>query len=95
MSYFLKFDSGSKIELPTELDVHERVKFCEQVLDDYKDEFDIKMKNTSYRLEIMANYILAGANKDNDYPIITQYKDNKNKRKELYFSDLEHKYDKK
>ena len=42
----------------------------------------------------MANYILAGTNKGNDRPIITKYKEKKNRFKEVNFSELEQKYDK-
>lgn len=94
MTYYIKFEDGSEHELPVWLNTKERVEFCDFVIKMYRREFDVKLKNTSLRLEIMANYILAGTNKGNDRPIITKYKEKKNRFKEVNFSELEQKYDK-
>lgn len=95
MSYFIKFENGEDIELPTELTTNERVQFCSDIIDKYYDEFDFKLRHTPLRLEIMANYILAGTNKDSEYPHITEYKSKKQGYKEITFSEFEYKYDKK
>lgn len=94
MAFFIKLDSGDKVDLPQEYDVHERVKFCDEIIDKYVDNFAVGLRNRSYRLEVMANYILDAADKDKEYPTITSYKEVRNKVRERKFSELEQKYDK-
>lgn len=94
MSYFIKLENNEQVEFPTELDSNERVQLCDKIINEYYDDFSFKLKNAPFRLEIMANYILAGSNKDSEYPHITEYKAKKQKNKEITFSDFEYKYDK-
>lgn len=94
MSYFIRMDNGSKIELPQELNVEERICFCEEILDKYSDNFEAGLKNRSYRLEIMGSYILDGDKQNKEYPTLTAYRHRRNKNKEKNFSELEQKYDK-
>lgn len=94
MAYFVKMDDGTKIELPQELDVQERVKFCDELIKTHEENFAIGLRNRGYRLEAMANYILNGTSKDTEYPIETEHKVRRNRIREKKFSELEQKYDK-
>lgn len=94
MAYFVKMDDGTKIELPQELDVHERVQFCDELINTHEENFEVGLRNRGYRLEIMANYILNGIDKGGEYPIETEHRAKRNKFRERKFSELEQKYDK-
>lgn len=94
MSYFIRMDDGSKIDLPQELNVEERISLCEEILEKYSDNFEVGLKNRSYRLEIMGSYIIDGDKKSKEYPTLTTYRHKRNKNKEKIFSELEQKYDK-
>lgn len=103
MRYYIMLDNDKKIELPDELDTQERIKLCEDIINEYPSYFtqciacstcsEIASYKVELRLEIMANYILNSANKKSEYPIMSEYKKKLIKHTEVLFSDLEQKYD--
>lgn len=99
MAFFIKFDKDNQIELPTELNLEERIKLCQEITDKYPEYFEVKMpennkdmniagNKASLRLEIMGSYILAGADNDKDYPTLTQYKQDMIKESECSLEEL-------
>lgn len=93
MSFYIKMDNEIDICLPNEYTLEERIQLCDQIINEYPQYFDMSLSNTSHRLETMANYILDIANKDIEYPVLTSYKERRNKIKEITFSEIEQKYD--
>lgn len=93
MSYYIKMNNDLEINLPNEYTLKERIKLCEKIINDYPQFFEMSMKSTSYRLETMASYILDAADKNQEYTILTPYKERRNKIKEITFSEIEQKYD--
>ena len=100
MAYYLKLNYDEEIELPTELDLNERIKLCEEIIDKYPDQFRYIMpKNSSdanivgnrasMRLEIMGSYILDASPKDKEYPTLSEYKEKRIKSNEINMSELE------
>ena len=93
MSFYIKLDSETDIQLPVELELKERIEFCDEIINENPQCFDMALSGTSHRLEIMANYILEVADKGGEYPVLTTYKEKRNKIREKKFSELEEKYD--
>lgn len=100
MSYFLRLSHDVEIELPSELELQERIKLCEEIIDKYPDQFRYVLpKNSrdanifggqvSMRLEIMGSYILDAAPKDKEYPVLTEYKEKRIKTNEISMTELE------
>lgn len=100
MAYYLKLNYDEEIELPTELELEDRIKLCEEILEKYPDQFRYIMpKNSSdpnivgnrasMRLEIMGSYILDASPKDKEYPTLTDYKEKRIKKNEINMSGLE------
>lgn len=100
MSYYINVSNDLTFDLPDELDTQERIKFCDELIEAYPMYFknsesfsgaNVHSYNhkVSNRLEIMANYILASVEKDDEYTLLTQYKTKRNKNTEVFFSDLE------
>lgn len=92
MVFYIKIDGGIDIQLPIEYTLDERISFCDNIINEHPQYFDMALNSTSHRLDIMANYILDAANKDGEYPLLTAYKERRNKIKEITFSEIEQKY---
>ena len=93
MSYTIKISEDLCFELPSEYGLQDRIDLCDKITKDYPQYFDMSLYNTPRRLEIMANYILEMADKGGEYPLLTLYKEKRNKYKEVTFGDFEKKYD--
>lgn len=100
MSYFLRIGHDTEIELPSELELQERIKLCEEIIEKYPDQFryvlpknnkdaNIFGNQVSMRLEIMGSYILDAAPKDKEYPVLTEYKEKRIKTNEISMTELE------
>lgn len=100
MAYYLKLNYDEEIELPTNLELEDRIKLCEEILEKYPNQFKyILPKNSSdpnivgnrasMRLEIMGSYILDASPKDKEYPTLTDYKEKRIKKNEINMSGLE------
>ena len=105
MAYYIKFDYDDEIELPSDKTLEERIAICNEIIEAYPQYFEQKLQSsdrngssasykTMLRLSIMADYLLACAGKDSEYPTLTNYKDNQLKTTEITFSDFEGKYGK-
>lgn len=93
MSFYIKMDSEVDIDLPIEYSVDERIEFCDRIIQEHPEYFDMTLNSTPHRLDIMASYILDAVDKDGEYPLLTTYKVRRNKIKEVTFSEIEQKYD--
>lgn len=93
MSFYIKMDSEVDIDLPIEYSVDERIEFCDRIIQEHPEYFDMTLNSTPHRLDIMASYILDAVDKDGEYPLLTTYKKRRNKIKEVTFSEIEQKYD--
>ena len=104
MSFFIKLDEDMVIDLPEDLDTKGRMEFCQKVIDMYPQYFEQVLakycsnnetaeNKVKRRLEIMANYIISSSTDDKKYPILSSYKEKRNDRFEVRFSELEYKYD--
>ena len=104
MAYSIKLDLNNEIELPQHLDLQERIALCEEILEKYPEYFryvmpksardnDVAGRNVTIRLDIMGSYILDAAEKDKEYPVLSDYKKKRIKNNEINISELE-KYDK-
>lgn len=100
MAYYLKLNYDEEIELPTELELEDRIKFCEDIIAKYPDQFryilpknntdpNIVGNRASMRLEIMGSYILDASPKDKEYPTLSDYKEKRIKSNEINLSELE------
>lgn len=105
MNYFIKLNKDLTIELSNDLDTQERVELCNELIEQYPMYFKpwesgiaVNLKNvgnSAYRrLELLADYILDSTPNNDDYSLLTRYKEKRNKQTEVVFSDLENKYDK-
>ena len=105
MNYYIKISNDLTIELSGELNTQERIKLCEDIIEEYPQYFkhyDSSIPFTigdggnkiSRRLEIMADYILASTKIDSEYTILSDYKEKRNKNSEVFFSELERKFNK-
>lgn len=98
MVYRLVFDSKKTIKLPTNLDLQGRIKYCEDLIEKYPQEFEyvIPDKGNNYdfcqkvenRLSIMGEYIY-DASEYKLVNVITEWGRRRNKRREIPFSYLE------
>lgn len=100
MAYYLKLNYDEEIELPTNLELEDRIKLCEEILEKYPDQFKyILPKNSSdpnivgnrasMRLEIMGSYILDASPRSKEYPTLSDYKEKRIKSNEINMSELE------
>ena len=105
MNYYIKISNDLTIELSGDLNTQERIKLCENIIEEYPQYFkhyDSSIPFTigdsgnkiSRRLEIMADYILASTKIDSEYTILSDYKEKRNKNSEVFFSELERKFNK-
>ena len=97
--YIRMFDN-KEVELPQELNLQERIAFCEKIIEEHPESFEYMMpKNNkdpntfgtqvSMRLELLGTYILNAAEKDKDCPIMSEYKEKKIIKNEINMSFLE------
>lgn len=93
MAFYIKMDSEVDIDLPIEYSVDERIELCDRIIQEHPKYFDMTFNSTPHRLDIMASYILDAVDKDGEYPLLTTYKERRNKIKEVTFSEIEQKYD--
>lgn len=102
MSFCLKLKRNEIVVLPSEKNLQERIDFCNELIEQFSEYFYqhpstvtgcIGSAKVSARLEAMANYILDAADKDKEYTILSNYKDNQIKMNEVSFSYLEQRYD--
>ena len=99
MAFYIRLNYDEEIELPTDLELDERMKLCEDIIEKYPDQFRYVMpKNSkdanivgnqaSMRLEIMGSYIL-DASKDKSCHILSEYKEKRIRSNEINMSELE------
>ncbi len=98
MIYKIILNSEKSIVLPTDLQLEERIKFCEDLIAKYPEEFEyvIPDKGNNYdfcqkvenRLSIMGEYIY-DASEYKLVNVITEWGKRRNKRREIPFSHLE------
>lgn len=103
MGYYIKLDNDDKIELPSELGTEQRIKLCEDIINSYPLYFkqclpgsnctELASYKVEMRLEVMANYILGSIDKDDDNPVMSEYKQKLVNNLEKPFSEFENKYD--
>lgn len=93
MAFYIKLDGDSDYCLPSEYILEDRIELCYKIIDEYPQYFDMTLNSTPHRLDVMGSYILEATNKDDDYPLLTSYKERRNKIKEVTFGELEQKYD--
>lgn len=100
MAFYIRLDNDNEIELSTDLNLQERIKLCEDIIEQYPNYFRYIMpKNNkdqnlsgnyaSMRLEIMGSYILDATEKDKDYPTLSKYKEKCIKNNEIGMNELE------
>ena len=105
MNYFIKLNKDLTIELSNDLGTQERIELCNELIEAYPTYFKpwetgiaVSLKNagnSAYRrLELLADYILDSTPNNDEYSLLTHYKEKRNKQTEVVFSELEGKYDK-
>ena len=100
MAFYIRLSYDEEIELPTDLELKDRIKLCEDIIEKYPDQFryvlpknnkdaNIVGNQASIRLEIMGTYILDASKRDKEYPTLSEYKEKRIKSNEINMSELE------
>ena len=86
-----------KVELPTDLNLQDRIELCEQIIENNYEYFDyqvpredsqiISSEKVMIRLSVMGDYIIAAAPSD-ERVTITKYRERKIARHEILMDDV-------
>lgn len=98
--FLIKFDRDKEIELDDNLELQDRIKLCQGLIDTYPDYFVYTLPKNSTdvnisglkvetRLDIMASYILAGSKRYKEDGLLSEYKEKLVAYNEINMSDLE------
>lgn len=94
---FLRINELITEELPEDLNIQERKILCQKIIDKYPDYFSYRLKTckndrsgekAQNRLSVMAAYLYKCVKPKNDNNVMTNYKERRNRVKEIKFSEI-------
>jgi len=96
---YLKINEQIEIDLPEDLDIEDRKKLCQEIIDKYPDYFNYTLptskndkhgENVQRKLNILASYLYKCVKDTKTDNILTEYREKRNNKREIKLSTIDY-----